>query len=142
MQVWDTAGQERFRTITASYYRGSNGIIVVYDVTDRDSFDHVSYWMKEIERLATPDVCKLLVGNKADLTEKRAVTTEEGQALANQFGVTFVETSAKENTNVEEIFAKMAEAMNKKAGTFAGAAGEGAVPLKRSQPIQEKSGCC
>ncbi|OHT09995.1 Ras-related protein RIC1 [Tritrichomonas foetus] len=142
MQVWDTAGQERFRTITASYYRGSNGIIIVYDVTDRESFDHVSYWMKEIDRLATADVCKLLVGNKADLTEKRAVTTEEGQALANQFGITFVETSAKENTNVEEIFAKMAEAMQKKAGALVGSSDSQSVPLKRSQPLPDKSSCC
>eukprot|EP01054_Gregarina_sp_Poly1_P011427 Gregarina_sp_Poly_1__11426@NODE_976_length_5498_cov_252_990794_g689_i0_p4_GENE_NODE_976_length_5498_cov_252_990794_g689_i0NODE_976_length_5498_cov_252_990794_g689_i0_p4_ORF_typecomplete_len142_score9_96Ras/PF00071_22/2_4e54Roc/PF08477_13/6e28Arf/PF00025_21/6_9e21SRPRB/PF09439_10/1_4e09Gtr1_RagA/PF04670_12/5e09MMR_HSR1/PF01926_23/3_7e06GTP_EFTU/PF00009_27/4_3e05Septin/PF00735_18/0_00014AIG1/PF04548_16/0_00029RsgA_GTPase/PF03193_16/0_15RsgA_GTPase/PF03193_16/6_9e02RsgA_GTPase/PF03193_16/32AAA_22/P len=71
LQIWDTAGQERFRTITSSYYRGAQGIIVVYDVTDRDSFDHVRQWMQEIERYAGNDVCRLLVGNKNDLTAKK-----------------------------------------------------------------------
>ncbi|OHS97727.1 Ras-related protein RABD1 [Tritrichomonas foetus] len=142
MQVWDTAGQERFRTITASYYRGSNGIIIVYDVTDRESFDHVSYWIKEIDRLAAPDVCRLLVGNKTDLTEKRAVTTEEGKALANQFGIAFLETSAKDNSNVEDMFNQMAAAMQKKGGASTAAGTSDSVPLKPSKPVDNKKGCC
>lgn len=145
MQVWDTAGQERFRTITASYYRGSNGVIIVYDVTDRESFDQVSFWMKEVDRLASPDVCRLLVGNKIDLTDKRAVTTEEGQALANQYGVAFLETSARDNQNVEEAFIKMAATMQKKQGQ-GGAGGEnttgGAIPIGPAKPIKSDSGCC
>ncbi|KAH0785682.1 Ras-related protein RABD1 [Histomonas meleagridis] len=142
MQVWDTAGQERFRTITASYYRGSNGIILVYDVTDRDSFDHINYWMKEIDRLATPDVCRLLVGNKIDLEDKRVVTTEEGQALANQYGVAFIETSAKDNNNIEMTFQKMAEAMQKKQGAGGPAANGsgGSVPIGASKKVQD-GGC-
>lgn len=143
MQVWDTAGQERFRTITASYYRGSNGIIVVYDVTDRESFDHVSYWMKEVDRLAAPDVCRLLVGNKSDLTDKRVVTKEEGEALANQHGVAFLETSARENSNVDEMFNAMARAMQKKqgaSGTMEG--GKESVPLRPAKPVTEQKGCC
>jgi len=143
MQVWDTAGQERFRTITASYYRGSNGIIIVYDVTDRESFDHVSYWMKEIDRLASPDVCRLLVGNKSDLSEKRIVSTEEGQALANQHGVPFIETSAKDNQNVENLFTQMAIAMQKKQGALGPAGGStGAVPLRPAQQVKKEGGCC
>ena len=143
MQVWDTAGQERFRTITASYYRGSNGIIVVYDVTDRQSFDHVAYWMKEIDRLASPDVCRLLVGNKSDLSEKRVVSTEEGQALANQHGVPFLETSARESLNVDSLFNQMAIAMQKKQGALGpSASNNGAVPLKPSQPVKREGGCC
>jgi Ras-related protein Rab-1A len=145
LQVWDTAGQERFRTITASYYRGSNGIIIVYDITDRDSFEHVNYWMKEIDRLASPDVCRLLVGNKTDLASKRIVSTEEGQALAAQYGVAFLETSAQENSNVEEAFFRMAGAMQKKQSSGIGAGGGGGtgVPIGPAVPVKkEVGGCC
>ena len=142
MQVWDTAGQERFRTITASYYRGSNGIILVYDVTNRDSFDHVSYWMQEVDRLAAPDVCRLIVGNKSDLTDKRVVSTQEGQALAQQYGISFLETSARDNTNVDEMFTAMAKAMRKKQGVTSGDdSTHGAVPLKAAKKVEEGGGC-
>ena len=76
---WDTAGQERFRTITSSYYRGAHGIIIVYDMTDADSFKHVQQWLKEIEKYAADSVNKLLVGNKADLAAKRLVDTESAR---------------------------------------------------------------
>ena len=79
LQIWDTAGQERFRTITSSYYRGAHGIIVVYDVTDMESFNNVKQWLHEIDRYAAENVNKLLVGNKSDLTAKRVVTTEQGK---------------------------------------------------------------
>lgn len=146
MQVWDTAGQERFRTITASYYRGSNGVIIVYDVTDRESFDHVDFWMKEIDRLAAPDVCRLLVGNKTDLADKRAVTREEGEALAAKYGVGFLETSARDNHNVEQAFTQMAATMQKKQGQGgAGGSGSGdsAVPIKPvGRQVKQGGGCC
>ena len=82
LQIWDTAGQERFRTLTASYYRGAHGIIVVYDVTDRDTFENVRQWMQEIDKFATDNVCKVIVGNKCDLDDSRKVSTEEGEELA------------------------------------------------------------
>jgi Ras-related protein Rab-1A len=115
LQIWDTAGQERFRTITTAYYRGTDGIVVVYDVTNRDSFDQVQHWMNCIDTQASPEACRLLVGNKADLPEKRAVKTEEGLALAKQYGIPFVETSAKGSSNVESMFATMAIALKKRA---------------------------
>ena len=71
LQIWDTAGQERFRTLTASYYRGAHGIIVVFDVTERETFENVRQWMQEIERFASDNVCRVLVGNKCDLEDRR-----------------------------------------------------------------------
>ena len=108
MQIWDTAGQERFRTLTASYYRGAQGIIIVFDVTDRETFENVRQWMQEIERFANENVCKVLVGNKCDLTDKRMVSKEEGDELAKTYGIPYIETSAKSNICVEESFITMA----------------------------------
>jgi Ras-related protein Rab-1A len=82
LQIWDTAGQERFRTITSSYYRGAHGIIIVYDITDRESFDNVKQWLNEIDRYACENVNKLLVGNKCDLEAKRQVEFEEAKVRA------------------------------------------------------------
>eukprot|EP00762_Andalucia_godoyi_P008474 ANDGO_05747.mRNA.1 Ras-related protein Rab-1A len=108
LQIWDTAGQERFRTITSSYYRGAHGIIVVYDVTDAESFENVKDWLSEIERYATENVNKLLVGNKCDLESKRAVSTETAKEQADQMSIPFLETSAKTAHNVEQAFITMA----------------------------------
>lgn len=102
LQIWDTAGQERFHRITATYYKGANGIVLVYDVSDRRSFDNVGYWMNNIRQYSSPTQmpAMLLVGNKIDLPN-RVVSLEEGQAAASQYGCRFIETSAKtsENTN-------------------------------------------
>jgi small GTP-binding protein len=82
---WDTAGQERFRTITSSYYRGAHGIIIVYDVTDQDSFNNVKQWLNEIDRYASDNVNKLLVGNKSDLTANKVVPTETAKVSSPNF---------------------------------------------------------
>ncbi|XP_010543446.1 PREDICTED: ras-related protein RABE1d-like isoform X4 [Tarenaya hassleriana] len=109
LQIWDTAGQERFRTITTAYYRGAMGILLVYDVTDESSFNNIRNWMKNIEQHASDNVDKILVGNKADMDEsKRAVPTAKGQALADEYGIKFFETSAKTNLNVEQVFLSIA----------------------------------
>ncbi|THU61977.1 hypothetical protein C4D60_Mb01t00290 [Musa balbisiana] len=108
LQIWDTAGQERFRTITSSYYRGAHGIIVVYDVTDQGSFNNVKQWLNEIDRYASENVNKLLVGNKCDLTDSRVVSYETGKAFADEIGIPFLEASAKDSTNVEKAFMTMA----------------------------------
>mmetsp|Transcript_16647 Transcript_16647/g.36090 ORF Transcript_16647/g.36090 Transcript_16647/m.36090 type:complete len:206 (+) Transcript_16647:61-678(+) len=109
LHVWDTAGQERFRTITSSYYRGSHGIFVVYDVTDRQSFEAVQGWVREVEKYASPGHM-VLVGNKIDLPN-RAVLTSEGSELADKLGVPFLETSAKSAVNVDTAFTGMAETL-------------------------------
>lgn len=108
MQIWDTAGQERFRTITSSYYRGAHGIAVVYDVTDMESFNNVKQWLSEIEKYASDNVNKLLIGNKSDLVSKKVVDTEMAKSFADSHNIPFIETSAKNATNVEEAFLRMA----------------------------------
>ena len=108
LQMWDTAGQERFRTITSSYYRGAQGIIVVFDVTDAKSFKSVKAWMSEIDRYAGDGVVRLLVGNKTDLVDERAVTAEDAQALAKEQSMRFIETSAKVSTGVGDAFMGLA----------------------------------
>ena len=110
LQVWDTAGQERFRTITTSYYKGAQGIVIVYDVTDNNSFDHIKNWMDDINKHAKSDVLKILVGNKCDLVNKRVISTERGQELAEHYGIPFLETSAKDNSNIEQLFIDTARA--------------------------------
>jgi len=114
LQIWDTAGQERFRTITSSYYRGAHGIIIVYDITDKESFDNVRQWLFEIDRYASENVCKLLVGNKSDLSNKRAVEYDAAKAFADELTIPFLETSAKNATNVEQAFLTMAAQIKNK----------------------------
>jgi len=114
LQIWDTAGQERFRTITSSYYRGAHGIIVVYDVTNPETFNNVQKWLQEIERYACETVHKLLVGNKCDLVSERKVSSDDAREFADQLNLVFLETSAKDSTNVEEAFSKMARSIKEK----------------------------
>ena len=104
LQIWDTAGQERFHTITTSYYRGAMGIILVYDITSQKSFDNITKWLQNIEMHASPDVERLLVGNKCDMENRRVVPKERGEQLAGQQGIPFLETSAKTSTNIDETF--------------------------------------
>lgn len=105
LQLWDTAGQERFKTITSTYYRSAQGIMIVYDVTNQNSFANIQRQrLPEIQRYASSNVSLVLVGNKADLSNKRVISTEEGKALADTLGVSFVETSARTATQVEAAF--------------------------------------
>ena len=113
LQIWDTAGQERFRTITSSYYRGAQGIIIVYDVNDLESFQHVKQWITECDRYAKENVTKMLIGNKCDMDTKRQVTFEQGKELADTYGLDFMETSAKTNVNVEKAFLRLTELISK-----------------------------
>lgn len=113
---WDTAGQERFRTITNGYYRGADGILIVYDLTDRDSFENVNMWYEEMSRSVNQKVVCILIGNKLDMDSRRVVSTEEGKRLgtfliieAQKYGIPFAETSAKSGQNVNQIFDSLVE---------------------------------
>lgn len=110
LTIWDTAGQERFRTLTSSYYRGAQGIILVYDVTKRETFTNLSeVWAKEVDLYSTNQDCvKMLVGNKVDKDSERFVSREEGAALAKEHGCLFLECSARTQENVRQCFEELA----------------------------------
>ncbi|EEP79230.1 GTP-binding protein ypt1 [Uncinocarpus reesii 1704] len=143
LQIWDTAGQERFRTITSSYYRGAHGICVVYDVTDMDSFNNVKQWLQEIDRYATEGVNKLLVGNKSDMEDKKAVEYTVAKEFADSLGIPFLETSAKNASNVEQAFLTMARQIKERMGT-ATVNNKPTVQVGQGQGVQSGSagGCC
>ncbi|CAF3817979.1 unnamed protein product, partial [Rotaria magnacalcarata] len=107
LQIWDTAGQERFRNITATYYRGAQGIIIVFDLTNLESFDNIKNWLTEIERNGPEDVKRLLVGNKCDFTAKRVVDNAKAKKFADSLQIPYIETSAKDSNNVEQAFKDM-----------------------------------
>jgi len=146
LQIWDTAGQERFRTITSSYYRGAHGIIVVYDVTDKVSFNNVKQWLGEIDRYACQSVNKLLVGNKADLVEKKVVDFNEAKEFADSLSISFLETSAKSAQNVEEAFITMTKQIKErvsKSHEGPNPKGGSGVDIRNSgKPIKQKKGKC
>lgn len=151
LTIWDTAGQEKFRTLTSSYYRGTQGIILVYDVTRRESFTNLSdVWAKEVDLYSSNQDCvKMLVGNKVDKESARAVSREEGIALAKEHGSLFLECSAKTRANVEQCFEELALKIMQVPSLLA----EGSTVTKRnilkqrqehkgSQPGGAGGGCC
>ena len=145
LQIWDTAGQERFRTITSSYYRGANGIIMVYDVTNEESFNNMSQiWKKELEKYAADGVAHILVANKCDAGSARLVSTQAGKDLADLWGIDFMETSAKENQNVEKMFENLARKIKAKINEIqlAGNARGRSVELGNVKPVENSGGCC
>ncbi|XP_042485042.1 ras-related protein Rab11A-like [Macadamia integrifolia] len=103
-QIWDTAGQERYRAVTSAYYRGAVGAMLIYDITKRQSFDHIPRWLEELRGHADKNIVIILIGNKADLENQRAVPTEDAKEFAQKEGLFFLETSALEATNVETAF--------------------------------------
>ena len=139
LQIWDTAGQERFRTITSSYYRGAQGIILVFDCTDMESFNNVKQWLGEIDRYACENVNKLLVGNKTDLVEGRVVDTNVATEFAESMDIPYIETSAKNATGVEDAFMMMARAIKNRLASSSDAPvqkTETVVPSKPSKPAR------
>eukprot|EP01120_Amphizonella_sp_Union-15-10_P002830 TRINITY_DN1311_c0_g1_i1.p1 TRINITY_DN1311_c0_g1~~TRINITY_DN1311_c0_g1_i1.p1 ORF type:complete len:220 (-),score=29.75 TRINITY_DN1311_c0_g1_i1:79-738(-) len=109
LQIWDTAGQERFRAVTRSYYRGAAGALLVFDITRRSSFNHLTSWLTDTRNLTSPNTVIMLIGNKKDLEAQRDVTYEEAKNFAEENGVFFVEASAKTGENVEEAFNKTSQ---------------------------------
>ncbi len=107
IQIWDTPGHERFRNIISSYYRGADGIMLVYDITDLESFQSLNSWLIEIEKNAPKDIYKILIGNKCDLEIERKVTVEQGTDFAAKYGMQFFETSSKQSINVSDSFITM-----------------------------------
>ena len=144
LQVWDTAGQERFRTITTSYYKGAQAIIVVFDITDRDSFEHVKNWMADVDKFAKEGVLRILVGNKCDLEHQRVVSKENGKDLADKYGIQFMETSAKETINVDLLFENAAKTFLSRqvSGKEKKTVNPNGLNLNEEEKKEEKKGCC
>lgn len=156
-QIWDTAGQERYRAITAAYYRGAAGALVVYDITNSDSYENVSKWLKEMRENADSNIVIALVGNKSDLSHARAVPTEEAQNFATEHNLLFTETSALTADNVDHTFNQLIQNIyemmsktkfdvNDGSGTGAGDVGKGKTiqltPAPKDKKISKNSNCC
>ncbi|XP_025082113.1 ras-related protein Rab-37-like isoform X3 [Pomacea canaliculata] len=114
LQIWDTAGQERFRSITHAYYRDAHALLLLYDVTNKTSFDNIRAWLAEINEYAQEDVVIMLLGNKCDASSERVIRKEEGERLAREYGVAFMETSAKTGVNVDLAFMAVARDLKMK----------------------------
>ena len=146
MQIWDTAGQERFKNIISSYYKGAHGILLLFDVTDKESFKNLSNWLIEIEKNASKNVLKVLIGNKTDLEDKRVITYNQGKQFADTYGLKYIETSAKKNMNVTEAFETlgreiMAANVEKKISKQ-GQNKKISVAKAQDLNVQKKGGCC
>jgi Ras-related protein Rab-8A len=141
LQIWDTAGQERFRTITQAYYRGAMGILLIYDVTNTKSWSNVRNWVRNIESNAPQTVNRMLIGNKCDMTSSRQVTTAQGETLAREYGMRFLETSSRDNINVGDAFLALATDVVDRIGTSGDATGAGGFAVN-APAAAEKKGCC
>uniref|UniRef100_A0A5S6QC10 small monomeric GTPase n=1 Tax=Trichuris muris TaxID=70415 RepID=A0A5S6QC10_TRIMR len=141
-EIWDTAGQERYHSLAPMYYRGAQAAIVVYDVTNQESFTKAKNWVNELQRQALPNIVIALAGNKADLANKRMVDFSEAQSYAEEHGLLFMETSAKSAMNVNDIFQAIAKKLPKTEVSGGGPAGTGrqGIDLNRSDQRGGSSG--
>lgn len=153
LQIWDTAGQESFRSITRSYYRGAAGALLVYDITRRETFNHLARWLTEARQNSNSNMVVMLIGNKSDLEHRRAVSLDEGKQFAKENGLVFMETSAKTACNVENAFIQTAAGIYDKiqSGAYdvtneAYGIKVGMMPEQQNQSLSEKSlpqrNCC
>ena len=136
IQLWDTAGQERFRTIAKSYYKGAHGIVLIYDVTSKRTYENIRKWLNQIKEEASSRISIILVANKIDCEEEREVTKEEGENLAKTSGLTLFEASAKDSINVNESFQDLIEKISEKYGNI------NSNTNKKKKKKNEKKGCC
>ncbi|CAL9728103.1 ras-related protein Sec4p [Monosporozyma unispora] len=145
LQLWDTAGQERFRTITTAYYRGAMGIIMVYDVTDERTYANIKQWYKTVTEHSNDDAQILLVGNKSDM-DTRVVSYEQGEELSRELNIRFMESSAKDDTNVNEVFFTLAKLIQEKldSNSIQTDLNNGGINIKSNNNTDgnNKSGCC
>lgn len=124
-EIWDTAGQERYHSLAPMYYRGAQAAIVVYDLSNKETFQKAQTWVKELQRQASPSIVIALAGNKLDLAQKRQVSYEEAKAYADECGLLFMETSAKTAANVMDIFTSIAKKLPKSGDGSQGPGGDG-----------------
>ena len=154
IEIWDTAGQERYKSITAAYYKGAKGAMIVYDVTNQTSFDNVDNWANEIKEKAARNINLMIVGNKTDLTDKIVVTSEVATEKAKALEIPIMETSALDSTNVKEAFYQLLREMyksvkelmkeyeQKQAGTPVEQDSNGVALDTKEEKKEKKGGCC
>ena len=137
LQIWDTAGQERYRTLTTNLYKGAVGIVLIYDITNKKTFDNVRSWITSIEEETSKKIILILVGNKADLKDERKVQKEEGEDIAKEFNLPFFESSAQSGLNVKSVFETLAKLIVEKKAQSVNQ-GEKLTNIKKV----EKKKCC
>jgi len=152
LSIWDTAGQEKFHALGPIYYRESHGAVLVYDITDQDSFQKVKNWVVELKRMLGENVCLAIAGNKSDLEQQRTVSQQDAERYAESVGAAHYSTSAKLNRGIEDMFFELCQAMIEHAekqmiesgnGQRLGlGAGRGSVVVVDDEPEAAKSGCC
>ena len=142
LRIFDTAGQERFKSISINFIKKANGILLLYDITNKFSFQSVNKWMESIKEAAGEKISVILIGNKCDLEKEREVSKEEGEEKAKQFNLPFYETSCKEGININEVFETLAEDILSKTSHNIGSNGEKITKEKASKKNDKNKGCC
>lgn len=155
LNIYDTSGQEKYESVVSNYYKNSNGIILVYDITSKKSYDKINYWIQEIKDNSWYNINTfILIGNKSDLESEREVSFDEGKALADKYGITFLEGSAKTGENVNELFETLVQQIIKNNSDFSSSLSQlnfNSFPLskeiknkkiKKKSDVEEKESCC